>query len=324
MNVILPPVARINWGSLQKFILCENLYFCYGLHKALPISPKGPQPVSLPPHCIPHTVNCSSGNIKLLLLGPNACSDVACYPGSDQLTHLSKGQKLHRLDAGSLIEVIPSDSPIFFRMWTLMCLLKRGHYWRCVYDLGRKVMSSLIFEVSARNLSQRWHNRLSFCLTSRLPLALATSLKVESFFFSLRSCFFSLLPAESSFIISPKVLQRQRFSPRSQSWLSICTFDLTLAFLGSRVSQFDLFLILFSFTIFYFILIIWFVLIIFCLSENGFYTRSFSSFFFFLWLTEPVDQSYSWYIINAILPDQPLSSLGYFSDNNDWVIWASL
>lgn len=131
-----------------------------------------------------------------------------------------------------------------------MWLLGRGHCWRDMSGLGEKVVSSLVFEVSGRSLSQGKRNRLSFRLTSRLPLALVTSLILESFFISLRSSgffFFFLFPAESSFIISPKVLQREKRSLRSQSCLWTYTLHLSLVFLSCRVTGFDLLSLYFFF-----------------------------------------------------------------------------
>lgn len=61
----------------------QLLQLCCGLHEAL----TSPQLIFVPPHCLSHTVRCSSTNINLLLPGTNAFSDVACCPDSDQLIH---------------------------------------------------------------------------------------------------------------------------------------------------------------------------------------------------------------------------------------------
>jgi len=88
--------------------------------------------------------------------------------------------------------------------------------WRDIYDLDEKVFS-LVFEITARSLSQRKHNKLSFCLNIQLATG-STSLTVESFFISLRTSGIFFL-----FLLRAVSLSAQRYFKGRKAALGIYT-----------------------------------------------------------------------------------------------------
>lgn len=185
--------------------------------------------------------------------------------------------------------------------------------WRDIYDLDEKVFS-LVFEITARSLSQRKHNKLSFCLNIQLATG-STSLTVESFFISLRTSGIFFL-----FLLRAVSLSAQRYFKGRKAALGIytgswtCAFHLTLAYLGSRMTNFDIFCLYFGFFFFY--------LLIFLALSNNFYIWFFSSFLIFL--ITSMERHYSWNIATATPPDWCWWTTDYYSGNDCRVHWGNL